>query len=85
MVISEDYLKNKLTDKLDASYVSVHDDSDGCGAKFSVIVVSDRFVGKPLLQRHRMVNEILSDELKEIHAFSQKTLTTEQWNNMNKN
>lgn len=27
----------------------------------------------------RMVNAILEEELKEIHAFSQKTLTTEQW------
>jgi len=33
----------------------------------------------------RMVNEVLADELKVIHAFSQKTLTTEQWNNSNKN
>jgi len=32
----------------------------------------------------RMVNEVLAEELKEIHAFSQKTLTTEQWNNLNK-
>lgn len=32
---------------------SVNDDSDGCGAKFSVIVVSDKFIGKTLLQRHR--------------------------------
>ena len=27
----------------------------------------------------RMVNSILENELKEIHAFSQKTLTPEQW------
>lgn len=33
----------------------------------------------------RMVNEALAEELKEIHAFSQKTYTTEQWNNLNKN
>ncbi|VVC43887.1 BolA protein [Cinara cedri] len=85
MTISEDYLKTKLTDILNASYVSVNDDSDGCGAKFSVVVVSDKFIGKTLLQRHRMVNEVLAEELKEIHAFSQKTLTTEQWNNLNKN
>lgn len=31
----------------------VQDESDGCGAKFSVVVVSDKFEGKPLLQRHR--------------------------------
>jgi len=31
----------------------VQDESDGCGAKFSVIIVSEKFDGKPLLQRHR--------------------------------
>jgi len=31
----------------------VQDESDGCGPKFSVIIVSDKFDGKPLLQRHR--------------------------------
>jgi hypothetical protein len=31
----------------------VRDESDGCGAKFSVLIVSDKFEGKPLLQRHR--------------------------------
>lgn len=31
----------------------VQDESDGCGAKFSVLIVSDKFEGKPLLQRHR--------------------------------
>ncbi len=27
----------------------------------------------------RLVNSVLEEELKEIHAFSQKTLTPEQW------
>uniref|UniRef100_A0A2H1VIB3 SFRICE_005546 n=1 Tax=Spodoptera frugiperda TaxID=7108 RepID=A0A2H1VIB3_SPOFR len=58
----------------------VTDDSDGCGAKFSVLIVSDKFQGKPLLARHRLVNTVLQEELKSIHAFTQKTLTVEQWN-----
>ncbi|KAG0726359.1 BolA-like protein 2 [Chionoecetes opilio] len=58
---------------------SVEDQSDGCGAKFSVVVVAETFCGKPLLQRHRLVNAALQEELKEIHAFSMKTLTPEQW------
>lgn len=33
----------------------VVDESDGCGGKFNVIVVSDKFEGKPILQRHRLV------------------------------
>lgn len=56
------------------------DESDGCGAKFSVVIVSDKFLGKPLLARHRLVNTVLQEELKDIHAFTQKTLTIEQWN-----
>ncbi|KAK5644164.1 hypothetical protein RI129_008009 [Pyrocoelia pectoralis] len=33
----------------------VSDESDGCGGKFSCIIVSEKFVGKPLLARHRFV------------------------------
>ena len=35
--------------------------------------------GKALLARHRLVNAALAEELKTIHAFSQKTFTPEQW------
>lgn len=55
------------------------DESDGCGGKFNVIIVSPEFEGKSILQRHRLVNTALADELKTIHAFSQKTYTPEQW------
>ncbi|KYN42646.1 BolA-like protein 2 [Trachymyrmex septentrionalis] len=57
----------------------VVDQSDGCGAKFSVFVVSDLFQGKPLLIRHRLVYGVLEEELKTIHAISLTTLTPEQW------
>uniref|UniRef100_A0A672GJ02 BolA family member 2 n=1 Tax=Salarias fasciatus TaxID=181472 RepID=A0A672GJ02_SALFA len=50
-----------------------------CAASFKVLVVSSQFEGKPLLQRHRMVNTCLAEELKEIHALNRKTLTPEQW------
>lgn len=45
-----------------------------------VSVVSDQFEGKRLLERHRMVNSALVEEMKDIHALSiTKALTTEQW------
>uniref|UniRef100_A0A182M0S4 dolichyl-P-Glc:Man9GlcNAc2-PP-dolichol alpha-1,3-glucosyltransferase n=1 Tax=Anopheles culicifacies TaxID=139723 RepID=A0A182M0S4_9DIPT len=59
--------------------LEVVDESDGCGGKFRVVVVSSQFQGKPLLARHRLVNAALEEELKTIHAFSQKTYTPEQW------
>ncbi|XP_033207253.1 bolA-like protein 2 [Belonocnema kinseyi] len=79
MPYTEDQIRNKLIKGLDAVHVEVVDQSDGCGAKFAVVIVSNKFEGKPLLQRHRLVNSVLAEELKDIHAFSQKTLTPEQW------
>lgn len=79
MVYTEEHLKTKLLKELEASHVEVVDESDGCGGKFSCVIVSKKFEGKPLLQRHRLVNSVLQEELKNIHAFSQKTFTPEQW------
>ncbi|XP_065367122.1 uncharacterized protein LOC135959912 [Calliphora vicina] len=73
------YLEDKLTEQLEAKYVKAIDESDGCGGKFSVTIVSDQFKGKTLLQKHRLVNTALAEELKEIHAFSQKSYTPEEW------
>lgn len=81
---TEDYIREKLTKELEAIHIVVEDQSDGCGGKFSVVVVSAKFQGKPLLQRHRLVNGILEEELKSIHAFSMKTLTPEQWEQQQK-
>ncbi|XP_023162180.2 uncharacterized bolA-like protein C8C9.11 [Drosophila hydei] len=73
------YLEDKLKEKLDATYVHVTDESDGCGGKFSAVIVSKAFEGKALLQKHRLVNTTLAEELKEIHAFSQKSYTPAEW------
>ncbi|XP_041842496.1 bolA-like protein 2 [Melanotaenia boesemani] len=80
MAITADHIKDKLTKELAAVHVDVEDTSPNrCATSFKVLVVSSQFEGKPLLQRHRMVNACLAEELKEIHAFEQKTLTPEQW------
>ncbi|KAG8458112.1 hypothetical protein KFE25_012772 [Diacronema lutheri] len=58
--------------------LEVEDVSDGCGAKFEVVVVSANFEGKKLLERHRDVHEALGAEMGEIHALVLKTWTPEQ-------
>lgn len=78
---TKEYIEEKLKTELDTVHVDVEDISDGCGAKFNAVIVSPKFEGKSLLERHRMVNTILSKELEVIHAFSQKTLTPVQWQN----
>ncbi|XP_078132600.1 bolA-like protein 2 [Sander vitreus] len=80
MAITAGHIRDKLIKELAAVHVDVEDTSPNrCAASYKVLVVSSQFEGKPLLQRHRMVNTCLAEELKEIHAFEQKTLTPEQW------
>lgn len=51
-----------------------------CGASFAIEIVSEQFEGKRLLERHRLVNAALEEEMKEIHALSiKKAVTPGQW------
>lgn len=60
-------------------HVSAVDESDGCGSKFSVTVVSSAFEGMPLLKRHRTVNSVLEEEIPKIHALQLKTPVPAEW------
>ncbi|OQR70878.1 putative bolA protein C8C9.11-like [Tropilaelaps mercedesae] len=77
------HIEAKLKEKLGCTHVELTDLSDGCGQKFSAIIVSPQFAGKNLLTQQRLVNSVLADELEQIHAFSQKTFTPEAWDKAN--
>lgn len=47
--------------------------------KFVAIVVSEKFDGVALLERHRMVNDALKALMPRIHAFQMKTWTPAQF------
>lgn len=58
----------------------MHNVPEGSESHFKVVVVSDHFVGKALLARHRIINKILQDELNGgIHALALHTMTMEEW------
>lgn len=52
-----------------------HRSSPGTGeSHFRILVVSEAFAGKSRVERHRLVNELLQDELAgRIHALALKT------------
>ena len=63
----------------DSHHHAGHASSPGTGeSHFSVMVVSDAFSGKSRLERHRMVNAALADELKTVHALVITALTPEE-------
>jgi len=58
----------------------MHSVPPGSESHFKVVVVSDRFEGKRLVQRHQAVNAALAEELAgEVHALSMETLTAAEW------
>ncbi|BGP23164.1 bolA family protein [Rhodotorula toruloides] len=66
----------------DATHAQVFDVSGGCGDSYEVIIVSPSFAGKTTLKKHREVNDKLKDEIAQLHAFTQKTFTPEQFENV---
>ncbi|KAF9515836.1 hypothetical protein BS47DRAFT_1315749, partial [Hydnum rufescens UP504] len=73
----EDALRSSLT----ILHLVIEDTSSGCGENYSVIIVSDDFEGKTTLATAQdlVLNEVLKDQIAAIHAFSQKTLTSKQY------
>ncbi len=52
----------------------------GSESHFKLVIVSDAFDGKRLVQRHMAVNGTLAAELKAgLHALSLETLTASEW------
>ncbi|XP_077431920.1 bolA-like protein 1 [Vanacampus margaritifer] len=76
----------KLTAALHPEHLEVRNESHmhavppGSESHFRVLVVSERFRGLSLLQRHRLVNEALKAELStRVHALAIQAKTPEQW------
>lgn len=80
MGVTKEQVESTLKSKLNPSHLEVVDTSGGCGASFAIEIVSEQFEGKRLLERHRLVNAALVEEMKEIHALSiKKAVTPAQW------
>ncbi|HJV05747.1 BolA family protein [Paludibacterium denitrificans] len=71
-------VKQYLAAGLDCSHLEV----EGDGHHFYATVVSPQFVGVRLIDRHRMVKDVIKDQLasNEIHALSiVKAATPDEW------
>jgi stress-induced morphogen len=53
--------------------VLVEDRSGGCGANFYILVESSAFKGIPRIKQHRIVQDILKEEIRKWHAVSIET------------
>jgi stress-induced morphogen len=83
-------IEQKLGEQLDLHHIEIkdftgrhlnHKQNDG-GFHLEAIIVSESFIDKTLIDRHKIIYAALGALLKhEIHALSMKTLTPEEWEN----
>ncbi|XP_034939993.1 bolA-like protein DDB_G0274169 [Chelonus insularis] len=87
----ENKIKTTLQSALKPTYLEIlnesymHNVPKTAETHFKIIVVSKQFENQPLIKRHRMINELLADELQtNIHALSIIAKTPSQWNELSK-
>ena len=61
---------HRAPELLEPTTVLVEDRSGGCGANFYVLVESRVFKGLPRIKQHRIVQEVLKDDIAKWHAVS---------------
>jgi BolA protein len=58
----------------------MHNVPEGSESHFKVVIVSGQFNQKMLIARHRMVNNLLQEQIDgPIHALSLHTMTPDEW------
>jgi len=90
-----DKIKQLLISKLNALHVEIEDESyrhsthseaqRSGGGHYRILVVSDQFKNRSLIERQRLVNNALKFIFsREIHAFTIRALTTAEWSQKRK-
>ncbi|CAL1678343.1 unnamed protein product [Lasius platythorax] len=87
----ENSIKRKLETVLKPLYCNIinesymHNVPKGSETHFKVVIVSEKFNKQPLIERHRVINELLKVELQGgVHALSIVAKTPEQWETSDK-
>lgn len=72
----EDVIYSAINKHINCTYLDV----SGDGRHFDAIVVSDEFLDKSRIARHRLVFDALGEKMKdEVHALSMKLYTVNEW------
>ncbi|AAZ26311.1 MULTISPECIES: BolA family protein [Colwellia] len=79
-------IEQKLLDAFQPSHLDVINESNnhnvppGSESHFKVVIVAKAFENERLIKRHRLINNVLSQELAEkIHALALHTYTEKEW------
>ena len=75
----EQALEEKLRAALgDGAAARVRDTSGGCGTMFRIEAIAPRFTGLTTVKQHKLIAEILKDDIPTWHGFTIKTQASEK-------
>jgi stress-induced morphogen len=78
-MMTPEQIQTMIEQAMPGSEVAVQD-LTGTQDHFQVLVISDSFEGKNMVEQHQMVYRALGDSMKQaIHALALKTYTPRQW------
>ena len=78
-------IENNLIDGMELLHLEIENESPnhnvepGSESHFKVVVVSDEFIEKRLVQRHQMIYRILKEQMTKIHAIAIHAFTKDEW------
>ena len=84
MTSMENHIKSQLELALEPEHCEVVNESSqhsgpATESHFKIVVVSSDFDEMKLIDRHRFINKLFTDELKHIHALAMHTYTPKEW------
>ena len=83
--VIETEITETLIERLSVAHLSLvnesymHNVPEGSESHFKLVLVSDDFEGKRLVQRHQAVYKALADVMPKFHALAMHLYTIEEW------
>ncbi|KAF2248479.1 bola-like protein [Trematosphaeria pertusa] len=67
------HIFNKIRAELEPVKLEVQDISGGCGSMYGIEIESEKFRGLSVIRQHKLVNEVLKEEIKGWHGVQLRT------------
>ncbi|KAF2629453.1 bola-like protein [Macroventuria anomochaeta] len=73
---AELHIFNKIRGELEPTKLEVQDISGGCGSMYAIEIESAKFKGLTVIKQHKLVNQVLKEEIAQWHGVQLRTRAT---------
>ncbi|AEF54769.1 BolA family protein [Marinomonas posidonica] len=84
-MIIQQQIHQRLLESLDVHHLILENESHmhnvpvGSESHFKLVMISNDFIGKRLVQRHQLIYASLQEEMQHIHALAMHLYTLDEW------